>query len=325
LDAIQHILSTIGSAVSSLAVWLGLVSASVAPQYQGYVEGDYVFAAPAVGGKLVSVSVRRGDYAETGTALFAQDRVQEQAARDQAAAALQQSQDRLANLEKGRRPPEIRVIEAQIAQAKAQLQLSGQKLDRQQRLSDSAAFSRERYDEAIAEYDLQEAKVAELQAQLAAATMALGRVGEVDAARAEVAANRAALDQAQWRLDQRSVAAPVSGLVTDTYFDPGEYVGTGQAVVSILPPENRKVRFFVPERHLNAMAIGAKVTLRCNGCPSEIPAEIRYISPNAEYTPPVLYNRDNRERLLFMVEAYPVKDPEILRPGQPVDVIPATP
>lgn len=309
----------------SLAVWLGLATAPVTQQYQGYVEGEYVLAAPTVGGKLESVSVHRGDYAELGIGLFALDRTQEQAARDQAAAALQQSQDRFANLEKGRRPPEIRVIEAQIAQAKAQLQLSAQQLARQKRLAKSAAFSQERFDEAQAEYDLQEAKVAELEAQLAAATMTLGRAEELDAARADVAVNLAALVQAQWRLDQRQVNAPATGLVTDTYFDPGEYVNAGQAVVSILPPENRKVRFFVPETRLGEMRIGGKVSIRCDGCPSDIPAEIRFVSPTAEFTPPVLYNQDNRNRLVFMVEAYPAKDQEMLRPGQPVDVIPAAP
>jgi HlyD family secretion protein len=325
VEAVQHILSMIGTAAMSVAIWLGLASAPTGTLYQGYVEGDYVLVSPTSGGKLVSLAVQRGDYAETGIPLFALDPTQESAARDEAAAALQQSQDKLANLEKGKRAPEVQAIEAQIAQARAQLQLSSLNLTRQQKLKGSSAFSQERLDQARADYDLQGARVKQLKAELASATMTLGRAEEVNAARSEVAANVSALDQAQWRLDQRTVHSPATGLVTDTYFDPGEYVGAGQAVVQILPPENTKVRFFVPETDLAAMRIGETVAIHCDGCKSDIPADILYISPTAEFTPPVLYNRENRNRLVFMVEAYPKNPKALLRPGQPVDVIPASP
>lgn len=319
----QHILAAVWSTVMSLLVWLGLASAPALPTFQGYVEGEFVLVAPAVGGRLMEIRVRRGDQVTMDGELFTLESTEEAAARNEAAAALQQAQDRLANLSKGKRPPELDIIEAQKAQAEVELRLARQQLDRQLSLKGSSAFAQGKLDQARADYDLQQARVRELTAQLAAASMTLGREDELRAAEAEVAARQAALEQAQWRLDQKTVSAPVSGLVTDTYFDPGETVTVGQAVVSILPPEKLKVRFFVPQAALADLPVGTDVTIRCDGCTSDIPAYVVYVSPTAEFTPPVLYNRENRDRLMFMIEAYPREGHDLLRPGQPVDVMPS--
>ena len=325
LDALQHFFSAIWSAVLSVFVWLGLATAPIPSSFQGYVEGEFVLVAPTVGGTLETRPIRRGDQIAEGALLFTLDRTDETAARDQAKAALTAARERYDNLSKGKRPEEIAVIEAQKAQAEAQLRLMQQQLDRQRRLSKSAAFAQEQFDQAVANHDLQQARVKELTAQLATARMTLGREDELHAAEADVAAADAALAQAQWRLDQKSRSAPVAGLVSDTYFDPGEMIAAGQAVVSILAPGNIKVRFFVPERALARVPVGAKVLIHCDSCKAEIPAKVRFVSPSAEYTPPVLYNRENRDRLVFMIEAYPTENAVTLRPGQPVDVRLAAP
>lgn len=321
VESEQDFFPAIWSGLVSLLVWLGLVSEPIAPSFQGYVEGEFVLVAAKDAGVLTSLSVRRGGRVAAGDAMFELDWTAEAADRDQAAAMLAQARDRLANLTKGKRAPEIDVLEAQLRQAEAQLHLAAQNLERQRRLEGSPAFTQEKLDVAIADYSLQQARVMELKAQLASARMTIGREDELRAARAEVAASEAALAQAQWQLDQRIVDAPVSGLVADTYFDPGETVGSGQPVVSILPPGNLKVRYFVPEALLATTPVGSPVVVRCDGCAADIPARVTYVAPNAEFTPPVLYSRENRNRLVFMVEARPLERAELLRPGQPVDVV----
>jgi len=321
VESVQDVFSAIWSAIVSVFVWLGLTAAPTAPIFQGYVEGDFVLVAATSAGVLTSLSVQRGGRVTEGDALFELDSTAEAADRDQAAARLAQARDRLANLTKGKRAPEIDVLDAQLRQAEAQLNLAARNLERQRRLEGSPAFTQEKLDVATADYNLQEGRVMELKAQLATARMTIGREDELRAARSEVAAGEAALAQAQWRLDQRIVDAPASGLVADTYFDPGETVGAGQPVVSILPPGNLKVRFFVPEAMLAIVPVGASVIVRCDGCAADIPAEITFVAPSAEFTPPVLYSRENRNRLVFMVEAHPFERAESLRPGQPVDVI----
>lgn len=316
----SQLFTSLWSALAAVLVWLGLMSPPGPASFQGYVEGEFVLVSPTVGGQLVTLSVQRGQQVEAGAALFALDQADEKAARDQASALLSQAQDRLSNLAKGKRQPEIAVIAAQKAQAEAQVRLAELELDRQKKLIGSAAFMKQQFDQAQANFDQQTNRVAELTAQLKVAEIPLGRDDELSAAVNDVSANQAALAQAQWKLDQKTLAAPTAALVADTYFNPGEMITPGQAVVSLLPPGNIKVRFFVPQAALAQFPVGARVAIHCDGCGRDIPATVRFVSPQAEYTPPVLYNRENRNRLVFMIEAWPTETPEKLRPGQPVDV-----
>ena len=285
---------------------------------QGYVEGEYVYVAAPVAGRLETLHVARGAQVAAGTPLFVLDRSREQPARDEAAARLARAEATLADLRKGKRPSELESIEAQLAQAQAMLELSEVALERRERLVETRAASREAVDEARAAYQRDQARVAELEAELKTAQLG-ARADEIQAAEAEVAAARAALAQAAWRLDQLSQPAPRSGLVVDTLYRAGEWVAADTPVVSLLPPENVKVRFFVPEPWLGAIEVGHEVQVSCDACAPHLTAVISFISPDAEYTPPVIYSREMRAKLVYLVEARP-RRPTALRPGQPVDV-----
>lgn len=325
METVEGLLSAIWSAWLSVLIALGLTSPPPNAAFQGYVEAEFVLVAPSIGGTLEKLAVRRGDRVAKGAPLFHLDVTAELAARDQAAARLRQAKDGLANLGKGKRQPEIEMIQAQQEQAEAELRLAEVQLERQRKLAGSTAFSREQFDQAQASYDLKRARIEELKSALAAARLSLGRADELRAAEAEVAAARAAVTEAQWRVDQKTLSAPAAGLVFDTFFRPGEWVASGQPAVSIMPPENLKVRFFVPQAELARLPVGTRVTVGCDGCEAEVPATVRFVSPEAEYTPPVLYNRDNRNQLVFMIEAVPDAEVQLLHPGQPVDVSLAAP
>jgi HlyD family secretion protein len=162
--------------------------------------------------------------------------------------------------------------------------------------------------------------VVELQNELAT-TRAGARPDEIRAAEAEAAAAKQSLAQADWRLRQKSVAATVDGTVTDTLFQRGEWVPAGAPVVAVLPPANVKVRFFVPETALGSVRVGQKVALACDGCAPGLSGEVSFVAPQAEFTPPVIYSKDSRGKLVFLVEAKPARaDAARLHPGQPIDV-----
>ncbi|NDP44013.1 MAG: HlyD family secretion protein, partial [Aromatoleum sp.] len=117
------------------------------------------------------------------------------------------------------------------------------------------------------------------------------------------------------------VASPATGLVDDTYFVVGDWVPAGGPVASVLPPGNVKVRFFVAETVLGRLKHGQSVTVACDGCAAPVSATIVFISDRAEFTPPVLYSKDNRTKFVYLVEAKPSpQDAVKLHPGQPVDV-----
>ncbi|HEU0222496.1 MAG TPA: HlyD family efflux transporter periplasmic adaptor subunit, partial [Paracoccaceae bacterium] len=131
---------------------------------------------------------------------------------------------------------------------------------------------------------------------------------------------RATLAQAEWRLAQKRGAAPSDAVVIDTLFRPGEVAQAGQPIVQLLPPENIKLRFFVPEAHVARARIGTEIGFRCDGCGEGLRAAITYVAPRAEFTPPVIYSQSARAKLVFMVEAQPLAATEFLRPGLPVEV-----
>jgi HlyD family secretion protein len=287
--------------------------------FHGYVEGEYVRVAAPAAGTLERLAVARGYKVQAGGLLFELDATAERAARDQAAADLAAAEARLADLRKGKRAPEIEVIAAQKAQAEAMLALSEVSLRRQEQLAGTAAASREQLDAARASYQRDQARVEELAAELEVARLA-GRSDEIEAAQAAVEAARAALAEAEWRLRERSARAPAAGLVTDTLYRQGEYVGGGAPVVELLPPANVKLRFFVPEPLLGRLAVGDALRFACDGCPDGQSARVSFIAPEAEWTPPVIYSRESREKLVYLVEAVPEAAASRLHPGQPVDV-----
>jgi HlyD family secretion protein len=285
---------------------------------QGYVEGEYVYVAAPVAGRLQTLHVARGAGVAAGAPLFQLNPSEEGPARDEAAARLARAEATLADLRKGKRPSEIASLEAQLAQAKAMAQLSEVALQRREQLVESRAVSREAVDEARATHERNTARIDELQAELETAQLG-ARADAIAAAEAEAVAARAQLAQAEWRLDELAQAAPKGGRVFDTLYREGEWVAAGSPVVSLLPPENIKVRFFVPGPRLGAIAVGDTVQVRCDACPPDLSATISYISPEAEYTPPVIYSREMRAKLVYLVEAKPAR-PAALHPGQPVDV-----
>jgi HlyD family secretion protein len=130
---------------------------------------------------------------------------------------------------------------------------------------------------------------------------------------------RARLSSAQTRLTRRKMASPVNGSVQQIYYRPGEVVPAGRPVVSLLPPGNIKIRFFVPETALPKVALGDPVTIHCDGCKSDVAAKVTFISRTSEFTPPVIYSLDERSKLVFLIEAR-TGTPGELRVGQPVDV-----
>jgi HlyD family secretion protein len=130
---------------------------------------------------------------------------------------------------------------------------------------------------------------------------------------------RARLNSAETRLARRKMASPVTGSVQQIYYRPGEVVPAGRPVVSLLPPGNIKIRFFVPETVLPRVALGADVAVHCDGCKADVPAKVTFISRSAEFTPPVIYSQEERSKLVYLIEAR-TGTPGELRVGQPVDV-----
>ncbi len=287
--------------------------------FQGYVEGDFVDVAPEVGGRIVELAVSRGGDVAAGDLLFKIDDTEAEAAVRQAEAEMARAEAQLANLQEGQRPPEIAVIEAQIAEANAALDKARRDFERQKALFDRKVASEAQLDQAREAITIAEARVVSAHRQRDVAAMP-ARTPEIDAGERAVDATRAALEQARTRASKYLVAAPVAGRIEDTYYEAGEVASAASAVLQLLPADKRKVIFFVPEAERAQLKIGGDMSVTCDGCSAGMAATLTFLGNEAEYTPPVIFSRENRGKLMFRAEARLEGDAATLPLGQPVDV-----
>ena len=292
------------------------------PDYcQGYYEGDYIYVAAPVSGRLVERAVEKGDSVSTGQPLFVLDSEPETIQVLQNEALVAQARADWSNSLTGLRPHEIEALQAALAQRKAQAEMSGLNAQRLKDVRKDKMVSENDYDQARYAHDADLQAVEQAKANLEQAALG-ARDDQIQALADQMTAREAALGVAQWNLAQKTQTAPVTGMVYDTYYRPGEWIAAGKPVLSLLPPENIKVIFFVREEAISELRIGQPVYVRdvFHGEPLQ-EARISYISPTPEYTPPLIFSRDTNPKLIFKIEARPVKaDLATMPPGQPTDV-----
>src|SRR5690349_3864867 len=146
-----------------------------------------------------------------------------------------------------------------------------------------------------------------------------GTQATLDSAVSALRVAEARVATSETRLARREGFAPVAGSIQQIYFREGEMVPERRPVLSIMPPGNMKIRFFVPETELPKLALGDQVRITCDNCSPDLTAKIYFIATTAEYTPPVIYSLDERNKLVYLIQARPAR-PDALRVGQPVSI-----
>lgn len=314
--------------MSDLPAWLTAFIAAVIPGfgeqpaqvYNGYVEADYLYVAPLSPGRITAINAREGQAVSAGEQLIRLEDDSQRAALRAAEANVAVAQANLDNLMTGSREAEIEVIRASLANAQADQHLAQTTLDRSLQLIEKGLVPPAKVDSDRARLESANALVAQLKAELHVAELP-ARSGQQLAAEAALDGARADLDRARSELRDRVIAVPKSGLVDRIYFDAGEVAATGAPILSLFQPDQLKVIFFVPEPQRASFALGESLPLSCDGCPDGLTASVTRLAPSPQHTPPILYSRDERARLVFRAEAV-IKDPKGLLPGQPVTVGP---
>jgi HlyD family secretion protein len=303
-----------------LSLCLTSCDRAVPGRIQGYVEGEFVHVASALPGSLKSLLVARGAPVNSGDPLFQLDDVPETSALQEAERRLAQARSALEDSRKGRRPSEIQSLEAQLSQARTALEFSAKELARQTKLAGTGAVAIQEFDRVSALRDQDQRRVEQLEAELITAQLG-ARPDQIAAAEANVGAVEAALSLARWNLAQKSQSSPANGVVFDTLYEVGEWVPSGRPVVVLLPPGNVKVRAFVPQTRLGSIRQGARAEVWVDNVAQPFVGSVSFISPRAEFTPPVIYSQEHRSKLVFMVEIrFESASAAQLHPGQPVDV-----
>ncbi len=272
------------------------------PVYNGYIEADYVYVAPSVTGRIRMLSVAEGDEIVVGEFLFDMDASQQRANLRAATARVAQAEANLRNLETGSREAEIAVIRASLAEARAAQDLTTSTLARTENLFGRGLTTQAKVDTDRAARDQATAHVAQLEAELQVAELP-ARDEQVIASQATLKAARAEAEVAAAQLDDMRTTAPISGQIEKVYYTMGEVAPAGTPVVSILPPDALKVLFYLPETVRAGFSIGDTLALTCDGCPDGIEVTISRMASDPQYTPPIIYSRDERHRMVFRAEA----------------------
>ena len=297
---------------AAVVAWLLLGGSKRERLLSGYIEGENLYLAAPVSGTVGSVSAVEGQRVAPGEQLFTIDPATLTAQGEQAQAGVAAAKTQIAS------------AEAQTQQALAEVAAAAADADRARR--DLARLESVRRDDsaAVAGKDLDAARAALRNAEArvtAARKTADSRRAQVAAAQAQAAEAAGSRREVDIRVGQLSPTAPAAARVDEVFFQKGEWVSANQPIVSLLPDNKIKVRFYVPEQQVARYRPGRDVRFTCDGCAAGLAATIRYVSPRPEFTPPIIFSRDSRDRLVFMVEAYP-KRPAGLQPGLPVDVEP---
>lgn len=287
----------------------------------GTVEATDAQLAFQVPGRITAIAPREGDAVALGAEVASLDDAEAVARRDQAGAMLAAAQARLEELETGSRPEEIAQAKAVLAAAEERLADSERDVERAAMLLAGGAVPRESLDKAKAARDVAAAQRDQAREQLALLERGPRRE-QIAAARAQVASARATLQAAEVAVGDRRLVAPFAGVVTVRHREPGETVGAGAPVLTLLDRDDRWVRLYVPENRLGAIALGSRAAIRSDTYPGEVvPGEVTFISTEAEFTPKNVQTNEERVRLVYAVKVRVRDDLDYhLKPGMPVDV-----
>lgn len=272
-------------------------------------------------GRVETIAVHEGDSVTEGQELATLDRTEATARKDQAAARLVAARARLAELEQGYRGQEIAQARAEERAASQRLADAERELTRADVLLDGGAISQEQHDKTVLARDQAKAQVDKAREQLDLMTAGY-RPEQVEAARAQVAQAEAAVAGADAELRNMTIVAPFSGVVTIRHREPGESVGAGAPVLTVMNPDDRWVRIYIREDRIGAVALGRKATIRCDTFPDRTyGGEVTFIASEAEFTPKSVQTSEERVKLVYAVKVgVREDDAHDLKPGMPADV-----
>jgi HlyD family secretion protein len=306
--------------VLAVVVWLLFLRPRPIETLTGYVEGERLYLSAPVSGAVQALYVREGQRVAAGGRTFLIDPSIQRAQADSAAAGVGAAQARVEDLSKGQREQELSVFDAQLLAAEAAERQAEAEYSRIEPLVRRGIYAPARLDQVRAARDTARAQTAAVRRQREVATLG-ARQDAIAQAREQAAQAEGGLTEANARLGQLSPAAPAAARVEEVFYRPGEWVPANQPVLALLPDRQVRLIFFVPEAVMARYRVGRTVHFACDGCERQGSARISFVSPRPEFTPPILYGKTSRDRLVYRVEALPDGGAG-LNPGLPVDVSP---
>jgi len=287
----------------------------------GTVEATEARVGFQASGRIETIGAREGDAVKAGAVLAELDRAETEARRQQASAQANAVRAFLRELERGSRPEEIAQGRAVLAAAAERVRDAQRDLDRTKTLFEGGAVSREALDKARLALDLAQSQHDQAREQVTILETGPRRE-KIDAQRAQLAQAEAAVRVIDATLDAMTIRAPFDGVVTVRHREPGEIVAAGSPVLTIMNPDDRWVRIYVPETRIGAVRVGQAATITTDTFPEKTyRGEVSVIATEAEFTPKTVQTTEERVKLVYAVKVRVTGDPaRDLKPGMPADV-----
>lgn len=284
----------------------------------GYVEAEWVYISASQSGWITHRPVSKGDLVAVDDILFELDKDNQKSAVAEAEGRIFQSQAEVLNLSSGARPAEIRALQAKLIEVQARRTQAASERERILPMVARGIESSNRGEQVEANYAVALAAVSAVEEEIAVARLA-GRDGIREAANAGVLVAEAVKSSAEIQLHERTITARVAGKIEQTFHQVGEFISAGSPVLAILPENGLKIKFFVSQAELPNFRLGKIVLAKVDGVSEPLEATISFIASEAEFTPPVIYSNNMREKMVFLIEATVPVDSGF-HPGLPVDV-----
>ncbi|MBU1947184.1 MAG: HlyD family efflux transporter periplasmic adaptor subunit [Candidatus Eisenbacteria bacterium] len=310
--------------VLAAAVWLLLLRSDKKPAalfLSGTVEATEAQLGFPAGGRVTEILVREGERSEAGAVLARLDPAEMSARRDQALAQAAAARALLQEIEGGSRPEELAQARAAREAARQRLQDAERDLRRTRDLRAAGAVSQEALDKAALAHDLARSQFTQADEQARLAEIG-PRIERIEAQRAQLAQAVAAVAALEAQLENMVIRAPFSGVVTVRHREPGEIVPPGSAVITLMNPNDRWVRVYLPETRIGKVRLGQQAKITTDTDPHRsTPGEVTFIASEAEFTPKSVQTKEERVKLVYAVKVRVTGDPQMdLKPGMPADV-----
>ena len=284
----------------------------------GYAHGEFIYLSFPFTETVEQLFVKKGDVVNKGQTLMKVDDFSALNALQIAEKRVQAEKSLLHKLETGERQAALDVIQAQLDRAQSAASLAKSQLARKNQLYKQKLLSVADWEKTKAEYAQKKNQVTELSHQLALKNLPASD-NEINHQKSQLETAILQHDKARWDFQHTTLLAPQDAVVYDILYRRGERPVAGKPVITLLPKNNIKFRFYIPEKRLGKIHNGTPVKISCDGCNKPIKGYVNYISARAEFSPPVIYSTQRREKLLFMAEAIPVKEGLFfIKPGQPI-------
>ncbi len=285
----------------------------------GILEADEARIGSRLGGRVAAVHVKEGDRVVAGEVLVELEPFTLPARLEEARAVREQTKVNFEKFTRGPRTEELDVARARLEQARAEQRLAEQSLKRQGRLLVEKSTSQQLYDEALRTQEAALARVKELEAEVKELEVGFRRE-DIDKAEAEYNAANARVSALERELEELTIQAPISGVVSALQLVKGDLVAATAPVLTIIDDTQYWVRCYLPE---NALWVKSeqKVSIRFDPLPNEsFTGTVGFISPRAEFSPTNVQTSEERAKQMFRVKVFVQGNTERLRPGMHADV-----